>query len=403
MKLENIQLSGKKVLLRVDFNVPLDSNFNVTDDTRICAALPTINYILNQGASLILMSHLGRPEKKLKADGSIDREKFTMKHTVSTLSRLLEKELKFVDDTIGTKVKNAVSDLKAGEILVLENTRFYKEESKGDEAFARELASYGDIYINDAFGAAHREHASTATVARFFDDNSRAFGFLMRAELESAAKLLHNPQKPYVAIIGGAKVSDKILLLDKLVDIVDVLIIGGAMAYTLLKAQGAKIGNSLVENDKLDVASEFLAKAKAKAVKVLLPQDSIIADKFDNSANVKIVSSFEIPDGWMGLDIGPKAAAEFKTEIENSKSILWNGPMGVFEMSNFAAGTMQIADAVAIATQKGAFSLVGGGDSVSALNQSGKSDLVSHVSTGGGATLEYLQGNTLPGVEAIGL
>jgi phosphoglycerate kinase len=401
MKLENLQLRGKKVLLRVDFNVPLDANFNVTDNTRISAALPTINFILNQGASLILMSHLGRPEKKLKVDGSIDREKFTLRHTVSTLSRLLEKEVKFVEDTIGTKVKSAIADLKTGEILVLENTRFYKEESKGDESFAKELASFGDIYVNDAFGAAHREHASTATVARFFSDETRAFGFLMRSELESAGKLLKNPEKPYVAIIGGAKVSDKILLLDKLVDIVDVLIIGGGMAYTLLKSQGAKIGNSLVEEDKLEIASEFLAKAKSKGVRVLLPQDSVVADKFDNAANIQILSSFEIPDGWMGLDIGPKAAAEFKTEIENSKSILWNGPMGVFEMSNFATGTMQIADAVAVATQKGAFSLVGGGDSVSALNQSGKSDLVSHVSTGGGATLEYLQGNILPGVEAI--
>ena len=402
MKLENISLSGKKVLLRVDFNVPLDSNYEVTDDTRISSALPTINYMLNAGASLILLSHPGRPEKKLKADGTVDREKFTLRHTLSTLSKLINKEVLFVDDTIGEKVENAVAALKSGEILVLENTRFYKEESKGDEAFAKKLASLGDIYVNDAFGAAHREHASTATVARFFADNARAFGFLMRAELESASKLLDNPQRPYVAIIGGAKVSDKILLLDKLVDFVDTLIIGGGMAFTLLKSQGAKIGNSLVEDDKLEIASEFLAKAKSKGVKVLLPQDSVIADKFDNSANIKTVSSYDIPDGWMGLDIGPEAAAEFNTEIINSKSILWNGPMGVFEMSNFAAGTMQIADAVAIATQKGAFSLVGGGDSVSALNQSGKSDLVSHVSTGGGATLEYLQGNVLPGVEAIG-
>jgi phosphoglycerate kinase len=402
MKLEELQLKGKRVLLRVDFNVPLDSNYELTDDTRISSALPTINYILNQGASLILMSHLGRPEKKLKADGTVDREKFTLNHVVSTLSKLSGKTVSFVNDTIGPIVKSAVAEIKPGDILVLENTRFYKEESNGDEAFARELASFADVYINDAFGAAHREHASTATVARFFADDSRAYGFLMRSELESAGKLLNNPQKPYVAIIGGAKVSDKILLLDKLVDIVDTLIIGGGMAFTLLKSQGAKIGNSLVEDDKLDLASEFLEKAKSKGVKVLLPEDSIIADKFDNSANIKTVSSFEIPEGWMGLDIGPKAIEQFKSTIESSKSILWNGPMGVFEMSNFALGTMQIANSVATATQNGAFSLVGGGDSVSALNQSGNAAFVSHVSTGGGATLEYLQGNILPGVEAIG-
>ena len=401
MKLENLLLKGKRVLMRVDFNVPLNANYEVTDDTRISAALATINYILDQGASLILMSHLGRPEKKLKADGSLDRERFTMRHTVSTLSTLLGKAVIFVDDTIGEKVKAAAASLKSGEVLLLENTRFYKEESKGDEAFAKELAALGDIYINDAFGAAHREHASTATIARFFKEDSKAFGFLMRAELESAARLQENPQRPYVAIIGGAKVSDKILLLDKLIDFVDSLIIGGGMAFTLLKSQGASIGNSLVEDDKLELAADFLEKAKQKGVKVLLPEDSIVADKFDNSANVKTVSSFDISDGWMGLDIGPKAVALFKNTIENAKSVLWNGPMGVFEMSNFANGTMQIAEAVALATQKGAFSLVGGGDSVAALNQSGKAELVSHVSTGGGATLEYLQGNILPGVAAI--
>lgn len=401
MKLENLLLKGKRVLMRVDFNVPLNANNEVTDDTRISAALATINYILDQGASLILMSHLGRPEKKLKADGSLDREKFTMRHTVSTLSTLLGKPVIFVDDTIGEKVKVAAAALKSGEVLLLENTRFYKEESKGDEAFAKELAALGDIYINDAFGAAHREHASTATIARFFKEDSKAFGFLMRAELESAARLQENPQRPYVAIIGGAKVSDKILLLDKLIDFVDSLIIGGGMAFTLLKSQGASIGNSLVEDDKLELAADFLEKAKQKGVKVLLPEDSIVADKFDNTANVKTVSSFDISDGWMGLDIGPKAVALFKNTIENAKSVLWNGPMGVFEMSNFANGTMQIAEAVALATQKGAFSLVGGGDSVAALNQSGKAELVSHVSTGGGATLEYLQGNILPGVAAI--
>jgi phosphoglycerate kinase len=401
MKLENLQLNAKSVLMRVDFNVPLNKNFEVTDDSRISAALPTIRYILDKGAKLILMSHLGRPEKKLKDDGSIDREKFSMKHTIATLSDLLGKKVDFIDDTIGDKVKNAVKKLNSGDVLVLENTRFYKEETKGDEEFAKELASLGDIYINDAFGAAHREHASTATIAKYFSDDAKAFGFLMRAELESSSKLRSNPERPYVAILGGAKVSDKILLLDKLADIVDTLIIGGGMAYTLLKAKKAKIGNSLVEDDKLDIALEFLEKAERNGVKVLLPEDSVVADKFDNEANRQVVSSFDIPEGWMGLDIGPKAAESFKNAIVGAKSILWNGPMGVFEMSNFASGTKLIAEAVAEATTKGAFSLVGGGDSVSALHQSGKADEISHVSTGGGATLEYLQGNILPGVVAI--
>jgi phosphoglycerate kinase len=401
MKLENLQLKGQRVLMRVDFNVPLNAQFEVTDDTRISAALPTIHHILQNGGRVILMSHLGRPEKKLKEDGSVDKEKFTLRHIVPTLSALLGQTVHFVDDTIGTKVEAAAAALKDGEVLLLENTRFYKEETKGNEDFARSLAAFGDVYINDAFGAAHREHASTATVAKFFANDKKAFGFLMRTELESASKLLTAPQRPYIAILGGAKVSDKILLLEKLVDIVDTLIIGGGMAYTLLKAQGAKIGSSLVEEDKLDVAKEFLEKAAQKGIKVLLPEDSVVADKFDNAAATQIVSSFEVPDGWMGLDIGPKAIALFTEAILSAKSVLWNGPMGVFEMSNFAKGTTAIADAVAQATHAGAFSLVGGGDSVSALHQAGKADEVSHVSTGGGATLEYLQGNLLPGVEAI--
>ena len=401
MKLENLNLNGKTVLMRVDFNVPLNASFEVTDDTRIRAALPTINFVLEKGAKLVLMSHLGRPEKKLKEDGSIDREKFTLKHIIAVLSKLLSKEIKFIDDTVGDRVEVAVSGLSSGEVLLLENTRFYKAETKGNEEFAQKLARLGDIYINDAFGAAHRAHASTAIVAKYFDDDQKAFGFLMRNEVESASKLLKNPDRPYIAIIGGAKVSDKILLLDKLVDLVDTLIIGGGMAYTLLKSQGAEVGNSLVEDDKLEIAKSFLEKAKAKNVDVLLPEDSVIADKFDNDSNIKINDSFSIPQGWMGLDIGPKAIESFKAAILNSKSILWNGPMGVFEMSNFSRGTEQIAEFVAEATAKGAFSLVGGGDSVSALNKSGKADQVSHVSTGGGATLEYLQGNELPGVSAI--
>lgn len=401
MKLENLNLNGKTVLMRVDFNVPLNASFDVTDDTRIRAALPTINFVLEKGAKLVLMSHLGRPEKKLKEDGSIDREKFTLKHIIKVLSKLLSKEIKFIDDTVGDRVEVAVSGLSSGEVLLLENTRFYKEETKGNEEFAQKLARLGDIYINDAFGAAHRAHASTAIVAKYFDDDQKAFGFLMRNEVESASKLLKNPDRPYIAIIGGAKVSDKILLLDKLVDLVDTLIIGGGMAYTLLKSQGAEVGNSLVEDDKLEIAKSFLEKAKAKNVDVLLPEDSVIADKFDNDSNIKINNSYSIPQGWMGLDIGPEAIESFKAAILNSKSILWNGPMGVFEMSNFSRGTEQIAEFVAEATAKGAFSLVGGGDSVSALNISGKADQVSHVSTGGGATLEYLQGNELPGVSAI--
>jgi phosphoglycerate kinase len=401
MKLENLNLNGKTVLMRVDFNVPLNASFDVTDDTRIRAALPTINFVLDKGAKLVLMSHLGRPEKKLKEDGSIDREKFTLKHIIAVLSKLLSKEIKFIDETVGDRVEVAVSGLSSGEVLLLENTRFYKEETKGNEEFAQKLARLGDVYINDAFGAAHRAHASTAIVAKYFDDDQKAFGFLMRNEVESASKLLKNPDRPYIAIIGGAKVSDKILLLDKLVDLVDTLIIGGGMAYTLLKSQGAEVGNSLVEDDKLEIAKSFLEKAKAKNVDVLLPEDSVIADKFDNDSNIKINNSYSIPQGWMGLDIGPEAIESFKAAILNSKSILWNGPMGVFEMSNFSRGTEQIAEFVAEATAKGAFSLVGGGDSVSALNKSGKADQVSHVSTGGGATLEYLQGNELPGVSAI--
>lgn len=401
MKLENLFIEGQSVLMRVDFNVPLDDNNQVTDATRITAALPTIRYILEKGARLILMSHLGRPEKKLKEDGSINREKFSLRHLVPTISKIIGQPIHFVEDTIGEEVKAAVAALQEGEVLLLENTRFYKEEKKGDEAFAKELASLANFYINDAFGAAHREHASTATVAKFFSPNHKAFGFLMRKELECAQRLIEIPEKPYVAIIGGAKVSDKILLLDRLVDMVDVLIIGGGMAYTLLKAQGAAIGNSLVEDDKLDTAKSFLAKAAAQGVKVLLPEDSVIADKFDNDAQNRVVSSFEIPEGWMGLDIGPKAQLAFREAILQAKSILWNGPMGVFEMNNFATGTNIIAEAVAEATQAGAFSLVGGGDSVAALHKAHKAAEVSHVSTGGGATLELLQGNILPGIVAI--
>lgn len=401
-KLENLDLAGKKVLMRVDFNVPLNKDFEVTDATRIRAALPTIQYILEKGGRLILMSHLGRPQKKKKEDGSIDRARFSLKHILEKLSDLVGKEAKFVEDTIGEEVVAAADELKDGELLLLENTRFYKEEKKGDEVFAKELAAIGDLYVNDAFGAAHREHASTATVAQFFAKDQKAFGFLMQKEIEAARKLLDGAASPYVAIVGGAKVSDKILLLDKLVEVVDKIIIGGGMAYTLLLAKGARIGNSLVEADKLDVAKAFLTKAEARGVEVLLPEDSVVADAFDNEANQQTVSSMEIPEAWMGLDIGPEAIAAFRAAIVGAKSVLWNGPMGVFEMMNFAKGTNAVADAVAEATQEnGAYTLVGGGDSVAALTKSGKAALVSHVSTGGGATLEFLQGNKLPGVEAM--
>lgn len=401
MSIKQLNLKGKKVLMRVDFNVPLDSDFRVTDDTRIQAALPSINYVLEQGAALILMSHLGRPQKKLKEDGSIDKAKFTLKHTVAPLAKLLAKPVQFVDDTVGVNVEQKVAQLKAGEVLVLENTRFYKEEKEGDRNFAQQLSKLADVYINDAFGTAHREHASTATVAQFFDQKHKSFGFLMNKELENAKKLTKNPQRPFTAIIGGAKVSDKILLLEKLLDSVDNILIGGGMAYTLLKAQGGQIGDSLCEEDKLDTAKKLLAKAAEKAVKIYLPVDSVVADKFANDAAQKTVNSDAIEKGWMGLDIGTQAIESFAAVIKNAKSLFWNGPMGVFEMESFSTGTKQVAEAVIEATKNGAFSLVGGGDSVAALNHLDKADQVSYVSTGGGAMLKLLEGSELPGVEAI--
>lgn len=401
MKLENINMKGKKVLMRVDFNVPLNASLQVTDDTRLRGALATIEYILEQGASLILMSHLGRPQKKRKEDGSINRTKFSLQSVVQPLAELLNRPVGFVEDCIGAKVKEKVVALQAGDILILENTRFYAEESKGDVKFAKQLADLADVYVNDAFGTAHRAHASTATVAQFFDSNSKAFGFLIQKELEAASRLTEQPQRPFSAIVGGAKVSDKILLLEKLVDVVDHLIIGGGMAYTLIKAQGGAVGSSLLEEDKLDIARALLDKAAAKGVKIYLPEDSVVADQFSNDAAIKTVASAAIETGWMGLDIGPKAIATFKSVLLSSKSIIWNGPMGVFEMSAFANGTMQIADFVADATQQGAYSLIGGGDSVAAINKAGKADEVSFVSTGGGAMLKLLEGGVLPGIEAI--
>jgi phosphoglycerate kinase len=397
----NFNFNGKKVLLRVDFNVPLNSQFEVTDDTRIRGALPTIQHILDNGGSAILMSHLGRPTKKLKEDGSIDVEKFTLKHVVSRLSELLGRKVQFCDETFGPKATQMAADLKPGEVLVLENTRFNPGETKGDEAMAKELAKLGDIYLNDAFGTAHRAHASTTTVAQFFDKDAKGFGFLMQKEIENANKVLNNPERPLTAIIGGAKVSDKILLLEKLIDFVNTLIVGGGMAYTFIKAQGGQVGNSLVEDDRLELAKQLLEKAKAKGVNLLLPVDSIVADQFSNDAQFKTANSNEIADGWMGLDIGEKARLDFTEAILASKTLLWNGPMGVFEMDHFANGTKKIAEAVASATANGAFSLVGGGDSVAAVNQMGLADEVSYVSTGGGAMLEFLEGKELPGIAAI--
>ena len=397
----NLDFKNKKVLVRVDFNVPLDADFNITDDTRIRAALPTIKHILKEGGAVILMSHLGRPQKKLNEDGSVNVEAFTLKHLVKHLNKLLRKKVQFSPETVGPQATKLAKNLKSGEILLLENTRFQKEESAGDKAFAKKLAALADLYVNDAFGTAHRAHASTTIVAQSFKKANKSFGFLMQKEIENAEKVLHDPERPLTAIIGGAKVSDKILLLEKLIDFVDNLLIGGGMAYTFLKAQGGAVGNSLVEEDKLKLANRLLAKAKKKGVKLYLPKDSVIADKFDAKAKKETKYSKRIRKGWMGLDIGKKAQQEFSDVILNSKTILWNGPMGVFEMKPFANGTKAVAKAVAKATSKGAFSLVGGGDSVAAVNQMGLADKVSYVSTGGGAMLEFLEGKELPGIAAI--
>ncbi|MFT6808183.1 MAG: phosphoglycerate kinase [Saprospiraceae bacterium] len=396
-----INVAGKKALVRVDFNVPLNKSFEITDDTRIRKALPTINRLLEEGASVILMSHLGRPRKKLQEDGSVNVKKFTLRHIVAHLSNLLGKPVQFTDDCIGPWATKLSGNLKPGEVLLLENTRFYEGETAGDEAFAEELSKLGDVFINDAFGTAHRAHASTTIIAKHFDADSKDFGLLMEAEVTNAERALNDPQRPLVAITGGAKVSDKLLLLEKLIDFADTVIIGGGMAYTFFKAQGGNIGKSICESDKLDLALSLMAKAKEKGTQLLLPVDNMAADKFSNDANRKVVSSMDIPDGWEGLDIGPESIKEFEAAIKGAKTIVWNGPMGVFEFSNFAAGTTAIAKAVAAATANGAFSLIGGGDSVAAITQQGLEDEVSHVSTGGGAMLEFLEGKQLPGIQAI--
>jgi len=392
--IDQYNFADKKALIRVDFNVPLDKDFNITDDKRMRAALPTINKILNDGGSVILMSHLGRPKGG-------PEDKYSLKHILGDLSRMLDLEVKFADDCIGKEAEDKAKNLVPGQVLLLENLRFYKEEEKGDRDFAEKLAALGDVYVNDAFGTAHRAHASTAIVAEFFP-NDKYFGYLMAEELKNAEKVNHGAEKPFTAIMGGAKVSDKILLIESLLDKVDNLIIGGGMAYTFAKAQGGEIGTSLLEADRMALCLELLDKAKAKGVNLILPVDTVIADKFDNEAEKGTVDSGQIPADWMGLDIGPKTIALFAEVIAGSKTLLWNGPMGVFEMANFEQGTRAIADAVVAATQENqAFSLIGGGDSAAAIAKFNLEDKVSYVSTGGGALLEYMEGKELPGVKAI--
>ncbi|SFE35716.1 phosphoglycerate kinase [Chitinophaga sp. CF118] len=394
-KFSDFNFSGHKALVRVDFNVPLNDKYEITDDTRMTAAVPTIKKILKDGGSVILMSHLGRPK-----DGPTD--KYSLKHLVYHLVKLLEgTTVKFAEDCVGPVAEAAAASLQPGEVLLLENLRFYKEEEKGDKTFAEKLSKLGDVYVNDAFGTAHRAHASTAVIAEFYPSDKRIFGLLMEAEVGNAEKVLHKSERPFTAILGGAKVSDKILIIENLLERANNIIIGGGMAYTFLKAQGKEIGSSLCETEKLDLALELLAKAKAKGVALILPVDSIAADKFAADANTQAVSNDNIPAGWMGLDIGEKSVAIFSETIQQSKTILWNGPMGVFEMAAFQHGTKAVANAIAKATSQGAFSLVGGGDSVAAVNQFGLADKVSYVSTGGGALLEYFEGKTLPGIAAI--
>jgi phosphoglycerate kinase len=393
---QDYNFKGQKVLVRVDFNVPLNDKMEVTDDTRIKAAIPTIKKILEDGGKVILMSHLGRPK-----DGP--EEKYSLTHILPMLVELLGGKtiVLFANDCIGEQAHLTADMLREGEVLLLENLRFYKEEEKGDLAFAEKLASLGDVWVNDAFGTAHRAHASTAVIAQFFPKEKRLFGYLMEGEVSSAEKVLHQAEKPFVAIIGGAKVSDKILIIEQLLDRATDIIIGGGMAYTFMKAEGGNIGSSLCENDRLDTAKAILKKAEEKGVNIHLPSDSVIADKFAADAETSMAPSNNIPEGWMGLDIGPHACSQFENVILHSKTILWNGPMGVFEMHNFQHGTKCIAESIAKATTRGAFSLVGGGDSVSAVNQFGFADKVSYVSTGGGAMLEYFEGKTLPGIAAV--
>lgn len=388
--LDDYNFKNKKALIRVDFNVPLKDS-KVTDANRIEAAKPTIIKVLEDGGSVVLMSHLGRPKGK--------EEKYSLKNIVYKVSEVLGVETKFVDDCVGDKVKAATDNLQPGEVLLLENLRFYDEETKGDEDFARQLSELGDIYVNDAFGTAHRAHASTTIVAKFFEE--KCFGYLLAKEIKSLDKVLNSKEKPVTAVLGGAKVSSKITVIENILDKIDHLIIGGGMAYTFILAQGGKIGNSLVEEDKKELALEILKKAKDKGVEIHLPVDSVIADSFSEEASTQVERIDNIPDGWMGLDAGPESLNNFEAVIKKSKIILWNGPLGVFEMDKFAKGTIKLGEFIADATAKGAFSLVGGGDSVAAVKKFGFEDRVSYVSTGGGAMLEMLEGKSLPGIEAI--
>jgi phosphoglycerate kinase len=390
--LDNFNFKGRRAVMRVDFNVPLDKSFQVTDDTRIAAAVPSIKKILKDGGSVVLMSHLGRPKEG-------PTNEFSLKHIVKDLSAALGVNVQFADDCISDKAFEMSANLKAGEVLLLENLRFYKQEEKGDEGFAQKLAKHGDVYVNDAFGTAHRAHASTTIIAKFHKD--KVCGYVMHAEVANAKKVLENAQRPFTAIMGGAKISDKILVIEKLLDKVDNLLIGGAMAYTFAKAFGGKIGKSLVEEDKLELARTLVAKAKEKKVNLILPKDSVIADAFKNDANTELAFNDDIKEGYMGLDIGPATIAKYKLVIEGSKTVLWNGPMGVFEMPNFSQGTIAVAEAVVRATRNGGFSLIGGGDSAAAVNSLGFGEDVSYVSTGGGALLEYMEGKVLPGVAAL--
>lgn len=394
-KFSSHNFKGQKALVRVDFNVPLNDKLEITDDTRMKAAVPTLKKILDDGGCAIVMSHLGRPK-----DGPED--KYSLKHLVKHLSELLGgRTVLFANDCIGEQAFLTANMMRPGEVLLLENLRFHKEEEKGDEKFAEKLSGLGDIWVNDAFGTAHRAHASTAVIAKFFQPENRMFGLLMEGEVSSAEKVLHKAEKPFVAIIGGAKVSDKILIIENLLERATDIIIGGGMAYTFMKAEGGAIGSSLCEEDRVDTALEILKKAEEKGVCIHLPSDSLIADKFAADAQTSVAPSNHIPDGWMGLDIGQNACEQFCNVIKRSKTILWNGPMGVFEMPKFQHGTKSIAVAVAEATEDGSFSLVGGGDSVAAVNQFGFADKVSYVSTGGGAMLEYFEGKTLPGIAAV--
>src|SRR5690554_2098113 len=391
--IDNYNFSGKKALIRVDFNVPLNENFEITDDTRIRAALPTIKKVMEAGGSPVIMSHFGRPK-------SGPEDKFSMRHLVAHLSNLLGVDVKLAPDCVGEEVKKMTADLKPGEVLMLENLRFHAGETKGDEEFAKQLAENGDCWINDAFGTAHRAHASTAVIAKFFP-NDKMFGYLIESEVESLDKVVKNPKRPFTAIMGGAKVSSKITIIENLLSSVDNLIIGGGMTYTFVKANGGKVGNSLCEPDFFDTARNIEKLAKEKGVNLILATDVVAADDFSQDANTRVVAADQIPEGWQGLDAGPESIAKFKEVIENSATIIWNGPVGVFEIDKFAVGSKAVGEAIVEATKKGAFSLVGGGDSVACVNKFNLGEGVSYISTAGGALLEYLEGRVLPGVAAV--